>query len=69
MQFDNIDFETVSKLTCDAFHANQDDTPEFGCIISTRQSLFSYFFTKSRVEFGRRQTTGFLMCLQERPCY
>jgi len=55
MQFDNVDFETDSKLTCDAFHANRDDTSEFGCIISSCRSLFSSFFTNSRVEFVMRQ--------------
>jgi len=35
MQFDNVDFKTDSNLTYDAFHANQDDTSEFGCIISS----------------------------------
>jgi len=33
MQFDNVDFEMDSKLACDAFHANRDDTSEFRCII------------------------------------
>jgi len=55
MKFDNVDFETDSKLTCDDFHANRDDTSEFGCIISSCQSLFSSFFTNSRVEFVMRQ--------------
>ena len=58
MQFDNVDFETDSKLTCDAFHANRDDTSEFGCIISSCRSLFSSFFNNSRVEFVRRQANG-----------
>jgi len=30
IQFDNVDFETDSKLTCDAFHATRDDYSEFG---------------------------------------
>jgi len=55
MQLDNVDFETDFKLTCDAFHANRDDTSEFGCIISSCRYLFSSFFTNSRVEFVRRQ--------------
>jgi len=55
MQFDNVDFETDFKLTCDAFHDNRDDTSEFGCIISSCRSLFSSFFTNSKVEFVRRQ--------------
>jgi len=48
MQFDNVDFEIDSKLTCDTFHATQDDTSEFGCIISSCRSLFNSFFTNSR---------------------
>jgi len=55
MQFDNVDFETNSKITRDAFHSTQDDISEFGCIIFSCRSLFSFFFTNSRVEFARRQ--------------
>ena len=54
MQFDNVGFEMDSKLTCDVFHANRDGTSKFGCIISPCRSLFSFFFTNSRVEFVRR---------------
>jgi len=55
MQFDDVDFETDSKLTCDAFHTTRDDYSEFGCIISSCHTLVSSFFTNSRVEFVRRQ--------------
>jgi len=55
MQFDNVDFETDSKLTCDAFHTTRDDFSDFGCIISSCCTLLSSFFTNSRVEFVRRQ--------------
>jgi len=65
MQFDNVDFETDYRLTCDAFHANQDDTYEFGCIISSCRFLFSSFFTNSRVEFVRRQANGVAHVLAE----
>ena len=55
MQFDNVDFETDSKLTVDAFLSTRNDLFEFGCIISSCRSLFSTFFSNSRVEFVRRQ--------------
>jgi len=55
MQFDNVDFETDSKITRDAFHSTQEDISEFGCSISFCRSLFSSFFTNSRVDFARRQ--------------
>jgi ribonuclease HI len=55
MQFDNVDFETESKLICDVFHAARDDTSEFECIISSCRSLLHSFFTNSRVKFVRRQ--------------
>ena len=58
MQFNNVDVETDSKLTCDAFHATQNDTSELWCIISSCRFLFSSFFTKFRVEFVRRQANG-----------
>jgi len=32
MQFDNFDFETDSKLTCDAFHATRDDYSELNVL-------------------------------------
>jgi len=55
MQFDNFDFETDFKITRDAFHSTQEDIYEFGCIISSCRSLFSSFFTNSKVKFARRQ--------------
>jgi len=55
MQFDNVDFETDSKLTVDAFLSYRNDTSEFGCIITSCRSLFSHLFSNSRVEFVRRQ--------------
>jgi len=55
MQFDNVDFETDSKLTSDAFLSDRNDTSEFGCIISSCRSLFNALFSNSRVEFVRRQ--------------
>jgi len=55
MQIDNVDFETDSKLTADAFLSTRNDLSEFGCIISSCRSLFSSFFSNSRVEFVRRQ--------------
>jgi len=58
MQFDNVDFETDSKITCDTFHSNWDDISEFGCIISSCRSLFSSSFTNFMVEFVRRQTNA-----------
>jgi hypothetical protein len=58
MQFDNVDFETDFKLTADAFLSDRNDTSEFGCIISSCRSLFSAFFSNSRVEFVRRQANG-----------
>ena len=58
MQFDNVDFETYSKMTSDAFHATRDNTSKFGCIISSCRSLYSSFFTNSRVEFVRQQANG-----------
>jgi ribonuclease HI len=53
MQLDNVDFETDSKTTIDAFHATRNELSEFGCITSSCQSLFSAFFTNSRVEFAK----------------
>jgi len=55
MQFDNVDFETDSKLTVDAFLSTKNDLSEFGCIISSCRSLFRTFFSNSRVEFVRQQ--------------
>ena len=58
MQFNNIDFETDSKLTCDAFQTTRDDYYEFGCIISSCRTLVRSFFTNSMVKFVRRQANG-----------
>jgi len=58
MQFDNVDFETDSKLTVDAFLSDRNDMSEFGCIITSCRSLFSHLFSNSRVEFVRRQANG-----------
>jgi ribonuclease HI len=55
MQMNNVDFETDSKLTADAFCSTRNDLSEFGCIVSSCRSLFSTFFSNSRVEFVRRQ--------------
>jgi len=55
MQFDNVDFETDSKLRANAFLSTRNDLSEFGCIISSCQSLFSTSFSNSRAEFVRRQ--------------
>jgi len=54
MQFDNIDFETNSKITCDAFHSIRDDIFEFGCIICFCHSSFTNF----KVEFARWQANA-----------
>jgi len=54
MQFDNVDFETDSKLTVDAFLSSRNDLFEFGYIISSCRSLFSNFFSNTRVKFIRR---------------
>jgi len=51
MKFDNVDFETNSKLTVDAFLSSRNDLSEFGYIISSCRSLFCNFFSNSRVEF------------------
>jgi len=53
MQFDNVDFETDSKLTYDTFLSDRNDTFEFGCIISSCLSLFNALFSNSRVKFVR----------------
>ena len=58
MQLDNVDFETDSKLTVDAFLSNRNDLSEFGCIISSCRSLFHNLFSNSRVEFVRRQANA-----------
>jgi hypothetical protein len=58
MQFDNVDFETDSKLTVDAFLSSRNDLSEFGCIISSCRSLFSNLFSNSRVESVRRQANA-----------
>jgi len=58
MHFDNVDFETDSKLTVDAFLATRNDLSEFGCIISSCRSLFRNLFSNSRVEFVRRQANA-----------
>ena len=50
MQINNVDFETDSKLTVDAFVSTRNDLSQFGCIISSCRSLFSSFFSNSRVE-------------------
>jgi len=54
MQFDNVDFETDSKLTADAFISNRNDMSECGCIFSSCRSLFTSYFYNSRVEFVTR---------------
>ena len=58
MQFDNVDFETDSKLTADAFFSDRNDMSDFGCIITSCRSLFSSLFSNYRVEFVRRQANG-----------
>jgi len=58
MQLENVDFETDSKLTVDAFRSNRTNLSEFGCIISSCRSLFHNLFSNSRVEFVRRQANG-----------
>jgi len=58
MHFDNVDFESDSKLIVDAFLATGNDLSEFGCIISSCRSLFRNFFSNSRVEFVRRQANA-----------
>jgi len=58
MQFDGVDFETDSKLTSDAFLSTRNDTCEFGSIILSFHSLFSFFFSNSWVEFLRRQANA-----------
>ncbi|XP_024634754.1 uncharacterized protein [Medicago truncatula] len=58
MQFDNVDFETNSKLTADAFLSDKNNTCEFGCIITYCRSLFNSLFSNSMVEFVRRQANG-----------
>ncbi|XP_024634710.1 uncharacterized protein [Medicago truncatula] len=58
MQFDNVDFETDSKLTVDAFLATRNDLSEFGSIMTSCRSLFRNLFSNSRVEFVRRQANA-----------
>ena len=58
MSFDNVDFEIDSKITRDAFHSRREDVSEFGHIITSCKSLFTAFFTNSRVEFSRRQANA-----------
>jgi len=58
MQLDNVDFETDSKLTADAFLATRNDLSEFGCIISSCRSLFHNLYSNSMVEFVRRQANA-----------
>jgi len=58
MQLDNVDFETDSKLTVDAFRSSRSDLSEFGCIITSCRILFHNLFSNSRVEFVRRQANG-----------
>ena len=55
MQLHNVDFETDSKTTHDAFHAHKNDFSEFRHIISACRSLFNNHLTNSRVEFTRRR--------------
>jgi ribonuclease HI len=63
MQFDNVDFETDSNQTFDAFLSTRNDLSEFGCIISSCRSLFSTFCFNSRVEFVRRQANTIVHAL------
>jgi ribonuclease HI len=58
MQMDIMDFETDSKLTCDAFLSTRNETSEFESIISSCRSLFNSFFSNSWVEFVRRQANA-----------
>jgi len=55
LQLDNVNFETNSKLTADAFLSIRNDLSEFRCISTSCRSLFYNFFSNSRVEFVRRQ--------------
>jgi len=55
MQLDNVNFETDSKLTANAFLSTRNDLSDFGCIITSCRSLFHNLFSNSRVEFFRRQ--------------
>jgi ribonuclease HI len=58
MQLDNVNFETDSKLTVDAFLSTWNDLSEFGSIISSCRSLFRNLFSNSRVEFVKRQANA-----------
>jgi len=62
-QLDNVDFETYSKTTHDAFHSRKDNVSELGQIISACQSLFITHFTNYRVEFTRRQANQVVRAL------
>lgn len=53
MQLDNVDFETDSKVTIDAFLSTRNDLSEFGSIISSCRSLFRNLYSNSRVEYVR----------------
>jgi len=63
MQFDNVDFETDSKITRDSFHSTHDNIFEFGYINTSCWSPFSSSFTNSRVEFVRRHANAVALVL------
>jgi len=58
MSFGNFDFEIDYKITCDAFYSRKEVVSEFGHIITSCKSLFTAFFTNSRVEFSGQQANA-----------
>ena len=52
----NVISELDSKRVVDSFHSTRNDVSDLGTIIRECRTTVSSFFTKSRIEFNRRQT-------------
>jgi len=69
LQLDNDDFESDSKIAFDVVHATRDDISEFGYIISSCRSLFSFFLQTLGWSLPCNKQTRLLMCSQEKSHY
>ncbi|AES59336.1 hypothetical protein MTR_1g018300 [Medicago truncatula] len=69
LQFDNVDFETDFKLTCDAFHTTRDDYSEFGCIIFSCRTLVNFSLPTLGWSLLSDKPMRLFMFLQEKSHY
>jgi len=66
MHFDNVDFETDSKLTVDAFLATRNDLSEFGVLFLHVVLCFEIYFLTLGWSLLGDKPTRLLMLLHER---